>query len=102
MALDLPWTANRFALFNFNTKNSGGGGCADFTWFHFATNYVPANVIAVGPAKQFPHPDRIHYDGHCLTIDGKDTFILQRGVPLFPDAARTVARPFPENQGRWF
>lgn len=27
------------------------------------------------PAKQFPQSDRIHYDGHCLTIDGKDTFI---------------------------
>ncbi len=25
--------------------------------------------------KHFSHPDRIRYDGHCLTIDGKDTFI---------------------------
>ena len=26
-------------------------------------------------AKHFSHPDRIRYDGHCLTIDGRDTFI---------------------------
>jgi len=25
--------------------------------------------------KHFPKPDRIRYDGHCLTIDGKDVFI---------------------------
>lgn len=29
----------------------------------------------VGVEKQFPQPQIIHYDGHCLTIDGKDTFI---------------------------
>src|SRR4051812_45828892 len=27
------------------------------------------------PPRTFPHPDRIRFDGHCLTIDGKDTFI---------------------------
>ena len=30
---------------------------------------------ASGEAVRFPHPDRIHYDGQCLTIDGKDTLI---------------------------
>jgi hypothetical protein len=29
----------------------------------------------VGVEKQFPQPQVIHYDGYCLTIDGKDTFI---------------------------
>ena len=28
------------------------------------------------PAKHFAHPDRIRYDGQCLTIDGQDTFIF--------------------------
>ena len=27
------------------------------------------------PTKHFPKPDRIRYDGHCVTIDGQDTFI---------------------------
>lgn len=31
MALGLDWTANRFALFNFNTRSPGG--YADFNWF---------------------------------------------------------------------
>ena len=25
--------------------------------------------------KQFAHPDRIRYDGSCVTIDGKDVFV---------------------------
>ena len=29
----------------------------------------------VGVEKQFQQPHIIHYDGHCLTINGKDTFI---------------------------
>lgn len=35
MALGLPWTANRFALFNYTTKEAGDGGSADFNWFRF-------------------------------------------------------------------
>ena len=35
MGLGLPWTANRFALFNFSTKAEGVNGYADFDWFHF-------------------------------------------------------------------
>lgn len=35
MGLGLPWTANRFALFNFTTSPQGVDGCADFNWFHF-------------------------------------------------------------------
>ena len=35
MGLGWPWTANRFALFNFSTSAGGVGGCADFNWFHF-------------------------------------------------------------------
>ncbi len=35
MGLGLPWTANRFALFNFSTSESGTGGTADFNWFRF-------------------------------------------------------------------
>ena len=37
-----------------------------------------ANLPAETPSsttKHFPKPDRIRYDGHCLTIDGKDVFI---------------------------
>lgn len=35
MGLGLPWTANRFALFNFSTAEEGVGGYADFDWFRF-------------------------------------------------------------------
>jgi len=35
MGLGLDWTANRFALFNYNTKSGGEGGFVDFNWFHF-------------------------------------------------------------------
>lgn len=35
MGLGLPWTANRFALFNFSKQESGAGGYADFNWFRF-------------------------------------------------------------------
>lgn len=35
MGLGLPWTANRFALFNFTTSAAGAGGRADFNWFRF-------------------------------------------------------------------
>lgn len=36
MGLGYYWTANRFALFNFTTKEEGINGCADFNWFHFS------------------------------------------------------------------
>ena len=35
MGLGLPWTANRFALFNFSTTQEGVDGVADFNWFRF-------------------------------------------------------------------
>lgn len=35
MGLGLPWTANRFALFNFSTTQDGIDGTADFNWFRF-------------------------------------------------------------------
>jgi beta-xylosidase len=39
MDLGLSWTANRFALFNYSTKDIGIGGYADFNWFHYNTDY---------------------------------------------------------------
>ena len=35
MGLGLPWTANRFVLFNFSTTQEGVEGVADFNWFRF-------------------------------------------------------------------
>ena len=35
MGLGLPWTANRYALFNFSKTIEGVGGYADFNWFRF-------------------------------------------------------------------
>ena len=33
--------------------------------------------------RTFPHPDRIRFDGHCFTIDGKDTFIYSGAFHYF-------------------
>lgn len=35
------------------------------------------------PVKVFPHPDRIRYDGHCMTIDGKDLFVKSAAFQYF-------------------
>lgn len=32
-------------------------------------------IIPLPTGKRFPHPERIRYDGQCMTIEGKDTFI---------------------------
>jgi hypothetical protein len=40
----------------------------------------PATAL---PPRVFPHPDRIHYDRHCLTIDGQDTFIYSGAFHYF-------------------
>lgn len=37
----------------------------------------------VGVEKQFSKPQVIHYDGHCLTINGKDTFIRSAAFHYF-------------------
>ena len=37
----------------------------------------------VGVEKHFPHPQIIHYDGHCLTVNGKDTFIRSAAFHYF-------------------
>jgi len=39
---------------------------------------------ATRPAnKPFPNPERIRYDGHCLTIEGEDTFIRSAAFHYF-------------------
>ena len=38
MGLGWAWTANRFALFNYSTKETGVEGIADFNWVRFITN----------------------------------------------------------------
>ncbi|MNL45165.1 hypothetical protein D3C87_1677880 [compost metagenome] len=35
MQLELYWTANRFALFNYSKAKTGVDGYADFNWFRF-------------------------------------------------------------------
>ena len=51
MALGLTWTANRFALFNYSTKEAGVGGEADFNWFHFAAYHSAAKPKPDGLVK---------------------------------------------------
>ena len=45
-----------------------------------------ASIVAQTPSsttKQFPQPQIIRYDGHCLTIDGTDTFIRSAAFHYF-------------------
>jgi hypothetical protein len=48
---------------------------------------VPSSPVApaAGPIEPrvFSHPDRIHYDSQCLTIDGKDTMIFSGAFHYF-------------------
>ena len=44
---------------------------------------ITLTAISAGESSRpFLHPDRIRYDSHCLTIDGKDVF-LYSGVDHF-------------------
>ncbi len=40
-------------------------------------------VRADPPAKVFPHPDRIRYDGQCVTIDGRDLVVYSGAFHYF-------------------
>lgn len=44
----------------------------------FLAAFAAASLLAraQAPERVFPHPERIRYDGRCLTIDGKDILIF--------------------------
>src|ERR1017187_8906335 len=49
-------------------------------------NAANTPLMSKAPApgeKQFPYPQVIRYDGHCLTINGKDTFIRSAAFHYF-------------------
>ena len=46
------------------------------------------------PAKQFSHPERIRYDQHCFTIEGRDIY-LECGFSLFSRSSGVMAGSFP-------
>src|ERR1700722_937700 len=54
-----------------------------FTSIVTSTSVPAADTAPVSPPKVFSHPDRIHYDGHCLTIDGKDVVIFSGAFHYF-------------------
>jgi hypothetical protein len=43
----------------------------------------PAGGKNPSGSKVFSHPERIRYDGHCMTIEGKDTFIYSATFHYF-------------------
>jgi beta-xylosidase len=83
MGLGLDWTANRFALFNYNTNKNGSGGYVDFNWFHYSNKKPVANVSSYAPVKKFAHPERIRYDGSSLKIEGRDFFMYSAAFHYF-------------------
>ena len=46
--------------------------------------------------KKFAHPERVRYDGSCMTIEGKDVFVYSAAFPL---SGGIVERSFPPDQG---
>ncbi|MBV8251437.1 MAG: beta-galactosidase [Chitinophaga sp.] len=49
----------------------------------YVTTYGSAMSQDTVKTKYFPHPDRIRYDGDCMTIDGKDVFIYSAAFHYF-------------------
>ncbi len=43
----------------------------------------PAAAASAFSGRDFAFPDRVRYDGHCLTIDGRDTFIYSGSFHYF-------------------
>lgn len=66
---------NRFSLF----------ACTLLLWAACQGTELHAQEAAKTPApeKQFTHPERIRYDGSCMTIDGKDVFIYSAAFHYF-------------------
>ncbi len=55
-----------------------------FKSFIIACLLVSAAGVGFGAEpRTFSHPDRIRYDGHCLTIEGKDVFIYSGSFHYF-------------------
>jgi beta-xylosidase len=72
MGLDLPWTANRFMMFNFNTKPGARGGKACFNWFHYAVK--PVDIIK---------NNTIGYSKNGMRINGEDQFVYSAAFHYF-------------------
>jgi len=49
----------------------------------FIAVVVSSNAFCADDPRPFSHPDIIHYDSHCLTINGKDTFIYSGAFHYF-------------------
>ena len=62
--------------------------------------FLGLSAARADPAvKVFPHPDRIRYDGQCLTIDGRDTFIFSGSFHYFRCPKALWSGPIPPHQG---
>ena len=68
-----------------------GGDSINHDHADWAEAVTPPDPAAIrtgargGPRREafFPHPERIRYDGHCLQIEGKDTFIYSATFHYF-------------------
>jgi len=48
-----------------------------------ATLILLATFGALAAQKPFPHPERIRYDGHCLTLEGRDVLVYSAAFHYF-------------------
>lgn len=55
---------------------------ATFAFACFFSFLLPCPAFAQS-FRSFPHPERIHYDSQCLTIDGEDIFIYSGAFHFF-------------------
>jgi hypothetical protein len=52
-------------------------------WLAVATTLTFVTAALAAEPRPFSHPDRIHYDSQCLTIDGKDVMIYSGAFHYF-------------------
>ena len=56
---------------------------AIFTLLCLVTAFTAFGESETKPAKIFASPDRIRYDGNCMTIDGEDKFVYSAAFHYF-------------------
>lgn len=52
-------------------------------WSTYVLAPLQGNAQGFPPVKNFPHPERIRYDGDCMTIENKDVFIYSAAFHYF-------------------
>ena len=82
-------------------KTSVSWKCVLFALVAFNSLAIMAQTTqqAAKPEKKFLQPERVRYDGSCMTIEGKDIFIYSAAFHYFRCPEELWRDRFPSNQG---